>query len=268
MPNPKTGLQQNQTTPLDQLRGREDATDPFKQAAHSLARQHHQVAFTAVSPSLLQRLSWHIELLEAVYQYFVHTSQETHDYSVAAEWILDNYYVIRQTPRQVKQDLPPDYYKQLPKLDNGSSCHGLPRIYALAQECTLLENCQIDIEWVENFLLTYQEITPLTMGEVWALPTMLRYCLMDCLAQAAGRITGQLSDHPQLESTLNLSEIERSESEIIANSILSLRLLGSHDWQTFFEDVSQVEQILRQDPAQLYSRMTFNTRDQYRKIIE
>ncbi len=268
MPNPKTGLQQNETLPLDHPRDSGDTIDQFRLAARSLARQHQQTSLASFPSSLLQRLSWQIELLEAVHHYFVHASQEEHDYSTAAEWILDNYYVIRQAQRQVKQDLPPAYYKQLPKLDDNSDCHGLPRVFALARQCTLLENCQIDMEWVENFSLAYQEITPLTMGEVWALPIMLRYCLLECLAQAAGHVTGQLSNQTGLKPTLYLSEIEGSENEIVANCIRSLRLLGSHDWPTFFEDVSQVEQILRQDPAQLYGRMTFDTRDQYRKIIE
>ena len=35
-----------------------------------------------------------------------------------------------------------------------------------------------------------------------------------------------------------------------------------------FETVSQVEQVLRQDPVGLYGQMDFETRDHYRKVIE
>ena len=58
------------------------------------------------------------------------------------------------------------------------------------------------------------------------------------------------------------------EDKIVANCIISLRMLATQDWQVFFEDVSRVEHILRDDPANVYARMDRETRDRYRKVVE
>ncbi|MCA9873006.1 MAG: hypothetical protein KC441_05110, partial [Anaerolineales bacterium] len=265
MLNPQTGQQSK--THLSDTSESGDPRTPLEQAAHQLAAQHQEAALAQFPPYLLQRLSPQKDLLQAVHQYFVHASQEELAYSTAAEWILDNYYVVQQALRQVKNDMPTSYYEQLPKLAGEGEYHGLPRIYALARFYTMLEHCYTDMERVKRFAHAYQEVTPLTMGEVWALPIMLRFCLLECLAQSAGRATRQFDDTAVLEPALTFP-LETSGNEAIANCILSLRLLDSYDWQTFFEDVSLVEQILRQDPARIYGRMTFDTRDHYRKVVE
>ncbi len=54
----------------------------------------------------------------------------------------------------------------------------------------------------------------------------------------------------------------------VGNSIGSLRFLDSTDWREFVETQSVVEQILRTDPAKIYSLMDFTTRDLYRHSIE
>ncbi len=59
-----------------------------------------------------------------------------------------------------------------------------------------------------------------------------------------------------------------TDDEIVANCIISLRTLAIQDWQVFFESVSRVEQVLRDDPADVYARMDRETRDRYRKVIE
>ncbi|MEN6430881.1 MAG: glucoamylase family protein, partial [Coriobacteriales bacterium] len=54
----------------------------------------------------------------------------------------------------------------------------------------------------------------------------------------------------------------------IANTITSIRFLGALEWREFFETCSLVEQILREDPAGVYSRMDFVSRDRYRHAVE
>ena len=264
MPNPQSGLQvENRISSETGLTGK----PKLKQAARSLAQQHQDTVLGSFPPYIPERLSPQLELLQAVHQYFVQAAQEELTFSTAAEWILDNYYIVQQAARQVKQDLPAGYYQKLPKLTAGSDYEGYPRVFALARQYTLLEHCYTDIERVAVFLHAYQETTPLTMGELWALPTMLRFCLLECLAQTAGRITSQLTETSSPVAMLRF-QVDASDTDTIANCILGLRHLDSQDWPVFFEDVSQVEQILRQDPAQIYGRMTFNTRDQYRKVVE
>jgi hypothetical protein len=254
MPNPPTGLQNN-TPPPDQT---DEATTQLEQTAHHLAQQHQQITSANFPPHLLERLSTQEATIEAVHQYFVQASQEERDYSAAAEWILDNYYVVQQALRQVKRDLPSAYYKELPKLADGRAWHGLPRVFALARHFTIQENCYTDVHRFARFLQAYQQETPLKMGEVWALPIMLRFCLLECLAQTAVRVTRQTEASEQMAPMLQFS-VTAADTDVIANAITGLRQLASYDWNTFFEESSQVEQILRQDPAGLYGRMTFHT---------
>lgn len=54
----------------------------------------------------------------------------------------------------------------------------------------------------------------------------------------------------------------------VADSIGSLRLLDATDWRDFVEQASQVERTLRQDPAGVYARMDFASRDSYRHVVE
>ena len=118
------------------------------------------------------------------------------------------------------------------------------------------------------------------MGELWALPIFLRFELIEFLAQAlVATIHPPVQPHlprpipplPGINDPL-LGEDTAGEQAInndgVANIILSLRTISEQNWSHFFESVSCLERTLRQDPAGIYSRMTFKTRDLYRKEIE
>ena len=183
--------------------------------------------------------------------------------SSAAEWLLDNYYVAAQALREVQQDLPPHYELQLPRLHTGR-----PRIYELSAEIIQTDSALIDLGRVQRFVEAYQTVLPLTMGELWALPTMLRLGILECLLAAAARLS-ELTG----ETTVEMSSIFKSPGRpndqlLVENSIRSLRALAVHDWKTFFEALSLVDLTMRQDPAKLYTGMDFETRDHYRKAVE
>lgn len=54
----------------------------------------------------------------------------------------------------------------------------------------------------------------------------------------------------------------------IANSFESLRMITRRDWKQWFEDFSYVHKALLNDPAQVYEKSDFQTRDRYRWRIE
>src|SRR5688572_8313055 len=54
----------------------------------------------------------------------------------------------------------------------------------------------------------------------------------------------------------------------VGNIITSMRLLSTLDWNDFFEQVSLIEPVLGNDPAGVYSRMEFASRDRYRHVVE
>ncbi len=183
--------------------------------------------------------------------------------SLAAEWLLDNYHIVTQAVREVQQDLPPHFERQLPRLQAGR-----PRVYNLAAEIIQTENVLLDLGRVERVVAAYQEVLPLTMGELWALPTMLRLGILECLLAAVTRLTELAGETISEIAPVLKSPDQHDDQLMVENSIRSLRALAVYDWKTFFETLSLVDITLRQDPARIYAGMDFETRDRYRKIVE
>jgi cyclic beta-1,2-glucan synthetase len=216
--------------------------------------------------NLVQRLGDLEALLLRAQRHYTGLADQKMEVPSGAEWLLDNYYLVQQVIRQVRQDMPEGFYRQLPVLAEPQFA-GLPRIYVLASE--LISACEIhlDPDAVRRFVIAYQSLTPLTIGELWALPAVLRLAVLDRLRQAVSALLGPLRHAPQPPDG-KARDLARTELPLIATCILDLRAIDIEDWKTVFEDVSRVEQILRQDPAQVYARMDFETRDRYRKVIE
>jgi len=241
--------------------------------AHQLAESHRTGTVRAVShrpgrrPLLLDRVEEQEAVLRDAHQYFAKASETQLAVSYAAEWLLDNFYVIQQAVRQVREDMPAGYYRRLPKLGT-SFLEGYPRIYALAREVIGYCESYLDLDRLMRFVHAYQQVTPLTMGELWALPPMLRLGVLEDLTQAVARITEVETHSSELPPTATSWPQELAEEAIVANCILSLRTLATQDWKEFFESVSRVEETLRCDPVDVYAHMDFDTRDRYRGVVE
>ena len=254
----------------------EDVTDSgqegrLEQSARQLATSHQIAPSAAGRTDLLERLPALATLLRDAYRYFVHAPDEELALSYAAEWLLDNFYVVQQAVRLIQEDLPESYYRELPKLNAGSRLEGYPRIYDVARQMVAYDACQVDLNRTRRFIHAYQDVAPLTMGELWALPLMLRLTILENLAQAVARITGLTGDETALVAAIReapLPDHPTTDQEIVANCISSLHILSRQDWKTIFEDISLVEQSLRRDPAGIYAHMDFDTRDRYRKVVE
>lgn len=205
--------------------------------------------------------------LLSTYEFFIHEAENQGAISGAAEWLLDNYYVAQQALRQVREDMPESYYRQLPKL-NATPLEGYPRIYAIARELTSYRDGQLDADRMVRFVNAFQSVALLTIGELWALPTMLRMAVIERLVEALHRVV-------ELQSTSSGSIVppeptpaKLSNDTIVANCIINLRSLETQDWKVFFESVSLVDAVLRGDPAGVYEQMDFETRDRYREVVE
>jgi cyclic beta-1,2-glucan synthetase len=211
-------------------------------------------------------------ILQSAYRYFDDPNHNRASESIAAEWVLDNYYVIKQALRQINQNLPNNFYRRLPKVNVNN--RKMTRIYVLASTLTNANQSRHNIDQIRSLIQTFQTVKPLTIGELWSLAPMLRLSALESIASALIRITKGDSmpaflkqNWPEAQTTkTNLPAA--SDDEIVANGILSLRLFATQDWQAFFESTSLVEDILRQDPAKSYSRMSFGTRNHYRSVIE
>lgn len=265
MPTPTTPIEAFSPAPTQPA-----PTEVFsrlEQTARRLAAEHQAILYAPRAQHLLQRLPQQAKLLQKGYQTFRNSTAEALAFSYAAEWLLDNFYVVEQAQRQIKEDLSPAFYRNLPRLTASGPLQDYPRVYDLARQLLITETCQLDLERIHKFIWAYQAVTPLTMGELWALPIMLRLALLESMTQAVGRLANLKPDGETLPAALQYSHTI-SDTDVVANCIPSLRLLAGEDWLIFFERLSQVEQILRQDPASVYACMDFDTRDRYRKVVE
>jgi len=273
----------------------------------------------------LRRLSDHMRALRAIYADLAEDARRE-AVSPAAEWLLDNFHVVSAAARDIQHDLPASFFRRLPRVASDEFV-GLPRIYALALELIGSSAGRLEAQRLQRFIAAFQSITPLTIGELWAWPSVLKLALIDYLRErsetlahmrghrvAADRLASALetgtpggdswpSDahpafvtrllrrsralgtlaaalHRQLDAALSLrgetledairvdGQHQAAQQAAFANLISSLRFIGTFDWSEFFESVSLVEQVLQRDPAGVYGRMDFRSRDRYRHAVE
>ncbi|MES2892936.1 MAG: glucoamylase family protein [Bacteroidota bacterium] len=310
--------------------------EQLEQHAKGLAARHLLIS-EHPSEQLLKRLDENEKILLEVHALLTEAVKENNRIAPAGEWLLDNFYLIEEQIYTGKKHLPKGYSRGLPQLAKGKSA-GLPRVYDLAVEIISHSDGHVDINSLVSFVNAYQNETALKLGELWAIPIMLRLALIENLRRISIQIAidinnkmlaGQWADEmlevvekdpknlvlviadmarsdPPMESsfvaelsrrlqekgssvTLPLNWIEQRLSEngstsseliqlenqkqaadqvSISNSISSLRFLSTTDWRDFVENTSVVEKILRQDIDDVYSRMDFHTRDNYRHSVE
>jgi cyclic beta-1,2-glucan synthetase len=184
----------------------------------------------------------------------------------AAEWFLDNYYLIRRVARQVDEELPRGFVRHLPQLTSGPSKRR-PRIEALAGALVSGSRIELDVGAVRRFLDAYQEVSPLTIAELWALPTKLRASVLLHLLAFLDRLHVPIHGMDRLDGG-RVEPVALDPGAGVERCTRALRLLDAIDWKTFFENTNRVEAILRDDPAGIYRRMDFATCDVYRKVVE
>ncbi|MGP1664914.1 MAG: cyclic beta 1-2 glucan synthetase, partial [Rhodanobacter sp.] len=107
--------------------------------------------------------------------------------TLAGEWLLDNLYLIEEQIRLARCHLPKGYSRELPRLQQGPSAH-LPRVYDIALEVISHGDGRVDTRSLRRFINAYQTVTPLKLGELWAIPIMLRLALIENLRRVAVRV--------------------------------------------------------------------------------
>ncbi|HEJ9094514.1 TPA: glucoamylase family protein [Serratia odorifera] len=308
------------------------SVDQMERYGQRLARSHKLA--TRKSPYyLLKRLDDNERVLaESCHQ--LSNGKKT-SMTPAGEWLLDNYYLIEEQIRVVRHHLPKNFGRGLPQL---AAPHYCPRIYDVATEAIAHGDGRWDAETLTRYIAAYQKEANLTLGELWALPGMLRLALIENLRRVAVEVAQAQQERNLADSWVNkmqeaaendpanlivviadmarsnpprtsafvaelvrrlqghgtmlalpltwveqrLAEVSLTSDELIhrfnqqlavsqlsvSNSISGLRQLSEMDWAEFVETMSQVDQTLRQDPAGVYPIMHFDTRDQYRHVIE
>src|SRR5437773_325032 len=148
--------------------------------AQAIAAQH-QVIMGRGSQRLLARLDHNEKVLRAFNRASL-AADKTRRVTPAAEWLLDNFYLIEEQIQLARRHLPREYSGELPRLTNGPSA-GSPRVYDIVLELIAHVDAQIDADSLSAFVAAYQTVAPLQLGELWAVPIMLRLGLIENLAR-------------------------------------------------------------------------------------
>jgi cyclic beta-1,2-glucan synthetase len=313
------------------------SVERLEQYAGELAAQH-KIADTPQRVSLLlPRLEENGRKLVETYNALAESIRSEHVISPAAEWLVDNFHIVEEQIREIREDLPKSYYDELPKLAEGPF-KGYPRIYALSVALVAHTDSYLDSETLRRFINAYQKVSSLSIGELWAVPITLRLALVENLRRLATRIVSSRAEREEADKLadtlletaqlnpqeivplisgrlgkrktpgrafvvqlmqrmreqdpavlpavewleMQLRKLDLSIHDIVneehrrqagaqvtvGNIITSMRLLSTLGWRDFFETVSLIDRELAKDPARIYSRMDFATRDRYRKVIE
>ena len=304
----------------------------LEQHATELAAQQRVKAGRSRGRELLGRVRENRRVLNEAYRQITDAVREEKTITPAGEWLVDNFFIVDEQIQEILHDLPPGFYRELPKLLEGPLA-GYPRIFGIAWSFVAHTDSRFDPDWLRRFLKAYQTVEPLCIGEVWALAISLRIVLVENLRRLADRmiqgkharseanhladsvlnLPGRVAATPatlrtfentplhtafavqlvqrlrdqgaavapvmewldkRLAEKVNTAEdIVRVEHQTqtamnatLRNVITSMRLLSTLDWSEFVEDVSVVDQILRDGSA--FAAMDFATRDQYRHAVE
>src|SRR5512145_737885 len=181
------------------LRSELFSTEQMEEHGKTLARLH--ILGPKVNPDqqLLTRLAENESILLEVHDLVSEAVKANRQITPAGEWLLDNFYLIEEQIRTGKRHLPKGYSKELPRLLNGSSA-GLPRVYDIAKEIISHGEGHIDPESLRRFVTSYQTITTLKLGELWAIPIMLRLALIENLRRVAVRVAAGRIDRDYADS--------------------------------------------------------------------
>lgn len=167
------------------------SADQMERHAITLALSHELTKQSA--PDMLRgRLSLCEATLIKSCDILTKESHSKDSFSPAREWLLDNFYLIQQQINTINRYLPKGYGRALPKLANRML--GYPRIYDVALEIIKHGDGRWDLESLNRFLNAYQSVTPLTLGELWALPITLGVALIENLSRSSQRIVADRND--------------------------------------------------------------------------
>jgi len=186
--------------------------------------------------------------------------------SKAAEWLLDNEYHVRRAVRQVREDMPPAFYRRLAR-SAWPEARGSPRVLLAARSYIDERHAQIDAATVTAFVNEFQGREGFSLAELWAVPAMLRLVALEEIVTTFCCLVPDLAPPFQgLERPGNWQD--RDATDALSRAIVALAAIERIDWKAFVEATSHVEAILRRSPDGLYPEMDFETRDRYRQAIE
>src|SRR3954470_18345232 len=155
------------------LRGELYASERLAEHASELARAHGEAVLQSTPGPLRKRFGAARAQIRAAYEILSRDAQRKHDPSPAEEWLLDNSHVVEEQIREIQEDLPWGYLIELPRIQSGAM-RRYPRVYGLCIDYLRHSDARVDLGSLGAYVRAYQRVTTLTIGELWAVPIMLR----------------------------------------------------------------------------------------------
>lgn len=254
LPNAVNALKKNIIDPLlgDSANKKEQVKAPLRSElfteiqleAHAklLAKRHTLLAKTPTE-GLLKRLADNEEILLKTQAILTENIKNKLRIVPAAEWLLDNFYLIEEQINTAKKHLPKGYSKELPQLLKGESA-GLPRVYDIAVELVSHSDGFIDERMLINFINSYQTINFLKIGELWAIPIMLRLALIENIRRIARQISVDIT-HKSLSVYWATEMINAAENDP-KNLVLVIADMARSDPPITSAFVSELTRRLRE----------------------
>ena len=239
--------------------------------------QHHTLSPRSGKDTLLARLADNELTLANSCAVLISEQPTSRRVTPAAEWLLDNYYLVEEHIRIAKTHLPKGYSRELPRLANGVSS-GLPRVYDIALETIAHGDGRVDVDSLSRFVEAYQSVTSLALGELWAIPIMLRLALIENLRRVASRVMASWADRnlandwaDRLRETagrdaksvvLVLADMARSQPPMTAAFVAELarRLQGQS--AALIQPLTWVEQMLAESGLSIERQVQLDAQQQ------
>ncbi len=181
------------------------SVERLEQHAGSLAAAQTVTTDSDSGRPLIPRVAENGRVLLEYYRATAKAVQQELTITPAAEWLVDNFYIVEEQLREIRDDLPIGFYKKLPKLASGH-LEGYPRVFGVAWAYVAHTDSRFDPEVLRAFVTAYQRVQPLTIGELWAVAITLRIVLVENLRRIAERLV--------------LSRRAREEADLLADSLL------------------------------------------------
>jgi len=172
--------------PEEPLREELFSSDQLERFAKALAGKH-TLGKKPAKDHLLRRLADNETLLQEVRKLLNNSIERKYPVTPAGEWLIDNFYLIEEQIRIAKTHFPKTYSEDLPQLSAGQS-FGITRIYDLVLQIISHSDGKLDMESLNRFINAYQTVTILHLGELWAVPIMLRLALIENIRRVSARM--------------------------------------------------------------------------------
>src|SRR5271154_6371254 len=234
------------TTALEEpIRAELFSVERMEQHAESLAAAQEVVSgdFSLGRP-LLPRVVENGRRLLEYYRATARAVELEQSITPAAEWLLDNFYIVEEQLREIRDDLPVGFYRKLPKLVSGH-LEGFPRVYGVAWAYVAHTDSRLDPEVLHRFIMTYQRVQPLSIGELWAVAIILRVVLVENLRRIAERIV--YSRQARLQADALADQVLGTGGQRAVSPDEALRSLGNAPLERAFA-VRLIQRLRDLDP--------------------